>query len=695
MWFQTKDSAAFGPIEFFKSKLIPLPCFDNHKTIHVKGLEDGSQKVYNIFHLSEKEVREFEEKADFKKVRGSGWYRDLDLIPTVYSWIRFLPTPIGQRIHEKKGKHCIIIPCQESDSGLLFVSREIREIMSYISSAIDRYQLSDELLSKVENFSSNNSGDIEITHGKLFVPTVIAVSRYSSLVERKLRRLDIPEFASTLIRAFEGEGATENEYVRLIVNPMNAIQCGLYFAGLTFNDVLESAEELSRSPLKKIFIKWKELKDQLTKVSHMDPLVCDLLTASNDRFSLREWGPRMDLLRVSQRGHQIGIKQGVDAKILEIILTEVLNDPRVSKDLTVGLEQENDKIVKIAKQYLFSLLNNGVLSDNPRQFVNRWGMRYHLIDEGNGKFKAFRTRVRRINAENGYFAKHGSPWIWISFILGGAIFLSFILIRIQSTSSLEDILGTGVSLVALYIALVSPIIFQMIYKDERLLTIVNGLKSVDSQREFDQCKHFQLTDTVEIIRNSKDPPKFLGGENMSYVSCDSNRYPFNCNNPIYFSNLDLAGYSLYESKDGDLYMIDKWFGVYEVVIGQKLNENLLNWRADNTESPPNEYMYIEEKRRKIFEKKTWDFVKNNRVSLYCNAKPELKYETEFDPTNDDGHIKVDGPKTSLKLYRLLPYGIRYRRFQKRSWRLFAVEDSWTLFSNSIIFKMKIGSFWDP
>lgn len=538
------------------------------------------------------------------------------------------------------------------------------------------------------DFPGNNSLDLESCLG---VPTLYATTRYSNILEYKMRRLGIPSFFKTVLEAFNYQEPKPEGTVSLIMKSVDMKQCG--FKGIG------SIHELD-SMFSRLEIKWKTLQEYLEQGKNMDDLTCDVPIASNDYFLKKRFGVERDLLNVLKSKKPLGNEPQVEKKAHEIVLKKAYG----IEDSSGNLSHEQQSFIDRGIKFLLSFALNGVMSENRRKEIHekvcihcwkeiikdffrgtvgdKFNFTYHLLDSGKEKFHPFRRRAKTTYDE-GYIIKKSSHWMWILLCVGMVITPIYILLRKDSDAPIELIINTGIALLALYIAVIPTILFQIIYTGESLGRIFLSNRKVDCQEIFKDKPPQEHADVLEIIRMSSTPPLFLGGINMCYLRNKPLNSQFHCQEEMIFSNLQLCGFALYEDRNGALIMIDKWGGIFQIVISDRgLEKNVRQENKQGTYS-------------NIYRQGPIPEVELEKLSLLCEliTLPDQVEILRTEENSDGVPSMVIVSKNSNRehsFFRLLPYGIRKRKFQRFSTRPLIPEVYWRDIRNVDIFKLKIG-----
>lgn len=589
---------------------------------------------------------------------------------------------------ERKG-YPVVLPCQVTESGLLCVPREFNDYLRQLKGLLENRPF-------LEN-SKSPCFDIEAQSSRDESPIVIAMQMYSGLSERKLRRLGIPELLKRISDAFEHQDSTETSNVFLIMREIDIGQCGLYGMG---------SIEKNWDGFVKIRVPWQTWQAKIKTLTCIDDIFYDLLIPGSDYVLYPKGIDRnLNFPKIYENRRQIAKKCNVDSQCLRQIIEDAISpyEDAISpyEDADDGKcidKNEKRKAVDETVQFLTSLVRNGAMNDIPRKIVHDFRWTYHLVDEGNGRFRSFRRKVKKLT-KAGYLVRRSSHWMWIAIAIGIIIPIAYGLGRMKSEATIEDIISTGAALVALYIGIASPILFQTAYQGEKLSHILTNHRHIDSQEEFDNQQMQQFSDIIEVIGISQNPPRFFGGENMNYLRKGTQEELLDSKNPIRFPNLDLLGFSLYETENGELYMLDKWSNLFKVVIGE-IDDDMDIGNPKNKNASVSNYFTLEfmiKDIRKEVERGSWrsDVAKEKDENLYLFCKMvENTYRQRVSNDRRSLQISFDecGEERTIALYRLLPYGKRNREFQVRSWRLFSSINEWRTFSNAEIFDMRIGKY---
>lgn len=400
---------------------------------------------------------------------------------------------------------------------------------------------------------------------------VFGAIRFSVISERRFRRIGVPEFLRKIKHAFAVQAPRHTDRCTLVMALIDLQQCGL----MPHVNVEKFFDEYNPAI---VTIQWSHLAAYVDSVSAADSLLWDLLISVNDYELPVNYGYLLDLTKVQIDSGMLSQYHAVDPARLKNAIREVF---AVQRDMSRGDddkgdeyetedEYDEDAILAEALQYALGLALNGVDPDYPRKIVGLgWG--FHLLNQGGGRLLPYKRLVKSVSSA-GYRVRKLSLWMWIAVGLGCVLPIAYIVIRSATADvAFEELINTAISLVALYIALASPTLFQTVYRGERLTDVLSNLRNIDSQEEFDdRGVSGQHTDILEVIRLARRPPRFFGGQNMSYLRQSRPEGLLDARRPIMFPNLELAGYSLFEDKVGNLFMLDRWTNIFEVVIGRKL-----------------------------------------------------------------------------------------------------------------------------
>eukprot|EP00177_Eucheuma_denticulatum_P001479 GFKZ01002654.1.p1 GENE.GFKZ01002654.1~~GFKZ01002654.1.p1 ORF type:complete len:858 (-),score=102.37 GFKZ01002654.1:181-2754(-) len=475
------------------------------------------------------------------------------------------------------GHYVAVLPFRSCSHGIVAVPEEIQEALGDMHHTLRQEQ-------RAAKLSASAMQDVEAGHADPAVANsvsylhppgkrllVFGAVRFSVISERKFRRIGVPEYLCKIKRAFQVQGPRLKDRCTLVMALIDLQQCGL----MPLVKVEKFFDEYN--PVI-VTIDWAELSAYVDSVSEADSLLWDLLISVNDYELPENYGYLLDLAKVEVDSGMLSQYHAVEPKRLEKAIREVFAVQRgMSRagddgeyEYDEGEDHDEDAILSEALHYALGLALNGVDPDYPRKIIGLgWG--FHLLNQGDGHLIPYKRLVKSVSSA-GYRVRKVSIWMWVAVGLGCVLPIAYIAIRSATADvAFEELINTAISLVALYIALASPTLFQTVYRGERLTDVLSNFRNIDSQEEFDDREACgQHTDILEVIRLARRPPRFFGGQNMSYLRQARPEGLLDARRPILFPNLELAGYSLFEDKLGNLFMLDRWTNIFEVVIGRKL-----------------------------------------------------------------------------------------------------------------------------
>lgn len=627
-----------------------------------------SDQKYSILQLSTKDIDILKERAIIST--SSQWYSQINNVPIISCLLKVKEVNGNLNYKRFKSKgYPIVLPCQVTNSGLLCIPREFQDALVNLSWIINE--------SELVGFPAQSALDEEAQSTFQESPLVIAMQRYSSLSEMKLRQLGIPELLDKIHQAFAMQDLKKGSRVRLVMSEIDAKQCGLYNLGHV---------EIRSENYIRIHVSWEELRECIHNLKQLDDLLYDLIIPGHDYIRKRyeKMAKYFEIPNLSsaygkkRKNNQTSI---IDQKWLIEIIQDTLASYEVSEVTSQTLQGNKDALLHSTVQYLSNLARNGVMSESPRKIIRNFKWGYHLYDKGYGKFRSYHRKVKSVS-DTGYLGKRPIIFLWVVIFFGAFIPILYILIRVDSGLSFEQLTSTAFNLFGFYLTFASFFLLQVAYKGERLPEMLISLRNIDTQAEFDAYPNRQIPDIIEVIRMSVKPPQFFGGENMNYLDVGPYEEGLNPENEIQFSNLDLIGFALYETEKGELYMRDKWLNLFKVAIGKKQG----NVHGKSSETGANNSVSLKKKSNNVENIPSLD-----NLSLYS----QIVDNTISSKVSDKGRsiqvtYECSGERNTVTLYRLLPYGSNHRVFQERTWRLLDSKSTRKNFNNKDIFRMSIG-----
>lgn len=560
--------------------------------------------------------------------------------------------------------------------------------------------------------------DIETVHDSDF-PAIFLSLRFSSLQDGKIRRIGMYEALKT-VKDFVRPLLSKSRLFWLILRIEDFEQTGLF----TISQSTNYLNTFVRSKLS-----FKTFEAYLSKLHKIDDLVLDTLVFLNDARFQEKMGSKLYLPNI--RTTKLGSTRSISPKLLSFAIYEAYLPPYKylqemhvrSKEISSSLLFEEKEFIEFTRKleltdvndaiyYLMNILHLGYSSEQPRKLVLEHKSTFHLcrvrntfVKHGDSSknrnkliYHPYYRRVRTVTS-SGYRIKTISQWMWISLLAGVAVPVLYIVLRLGRAKA-EDIIGAASSIVASYILIMSPLIFQIFYRGEQLADVLANIRNVDTQEEFDDRKDKQTSELLQVIQKSKAAPRFLGGvheSNTSYTHNEHKTDAFNAREPMAFSNLEVLGYGLFEDAIGNIYMLDNWSWVYEMTIINHSDDIVPEHYRPKVNQVPIQNDYANDDLE-------FSDINSSSASFRCIAAKKvsaieklLKTEqngTEIDAETGciDVHFRSQSGNTEqvAVLSRILPFDVRKRSVEFSKERSIRKEIYWMPVRNSDLFDMHIG-----